>query len=105
MTPKLQKKWTKALTDGSHKQGQGLLRSADSRFCCLGVLLDVAGFPWGRDVDGVYYCGRSDNKRVFPSTYQLKKIGLSNDDAEEFANMNDNGISFATIAKRINASR
>lgn len=35
-------KWTDALRSGKYQQGVGALRSGDNKFCCLGVLCDVA---------------------------------------------------------------
>lgn len=31
-------KWLKALRSGDYKQGNGHLKTADNKFCCLGVL-------------------------------------------------------------------
>jgi hypothetical protein len=47
MNPKLKQKWVTALRSGDYKQGKGKLCSLANngieRFCCLGVLCDVAG--------------------------------------------------------------
>lgn len=32
------KKWDAALRSGKYEQGQGLLKTSDGRYCCLGVL-------------------------------------------------------------------
>jgi hypothetical protein len=34
-------KWVAALRSGDYKQTQGVLRSADNGYCCLGVLCDL----------------------------------------------------------------
>lgn len=36
-----QRKWLEALESGEYKQGEGLLRSHDDRYCCLGVALAI----------------------------------------------------------------
>lgn len=40
MNPKL-KLWLDSLRGGSYKQGEGVLKSIDGNFCCLGVLADL----------------------------------------------------------------
>lgn len=37
----VKKAWVRALRSGKYKQGQNRLRTADNKFCCLGVLCDV----------------------------------------------------------------
>lgn len=34
--------WVRALRSGEYEQGQGQLRDLDDKFCCLGVLCDLA---------------------------------------------------------------
>lgn len=50
MDAELKVKWVAALRNGEYLQG-GKLKSADGRFCCLGVLCEVmekllSGFPY-----------------------------------------------------------
>lgn len=53
MNKKLKAKWLKALRSEKYKKGRGQLRSKENRFCCLGVLADVAGCHWlTSDSDG-----------------------------------------------------
>jgi hypothetical protein len=42
MIPEIQQKWVAALRSGDYAQGSGLLRTSDNKFCCLGVLCDLA---------------------------------------------------------------
>jgi hypothetical protein len=47
MNPDVKAKWTTALRSGKYRQGHGFLRvkgqnGADDRFCCLGVLCELA---------------------------------------------------------------
>ena len=50
--------WLAALRSGEYKQGQMRLHKSDETYCCLGVLLEVAGFEWivsnNPDVYGIY---------------------------------------------------
>ena len=41
MNPKIKEKWLKALRSGEYKQGRESLRK-DDKYCCLGVLCDIA---------------------------------------------------------------
>lgn len=45
MDLELKSKWTTALRSGDYKQGPGALRRG-GKYCCLGVLHDVAGGEW-----------------------------------------------------------
>lgn len=40
-------KWTAALRSGEFEQGVGSLKTLDGKYCCLGVLAEVAGFEFG----------------------------------------------------------
>lgn len=42
MKKKIRKKWVKALKSGKYQQGKESLRSRTNKFCCLGVLCDLA---------------------------------------------------------------
>jgi hypothetical protein len=42
MNPEIRARWTAALRSGTYRQGQAALRSVNDRFCCLGVLCDLA---------------------------------------------------------------
>lgn len=41
MNPRVRSKWIRALRSGKYQQGSSALREGD-RFCCLGVLCDIA---------------------------------------------------------------
>lgn len=42
MNSDVKAKWIAALRSGEYAQAQGILRSTDDTFCCLGVLCEVA---------------------------------------------------------------
>lgn len=42
MNQGIKKRWVQALRSGEYEQGQGGLHSTDGKFCCLGVLCDLA---------------------------------------------------------------
>ena len=41
MNPEIKSLWLSALRSGDYKQGQGMLRTRDNTYCCLGVLTDL----------------------------------------------------------------
>lgn len=41
MNKAIKTRWVRALRSGKYKQGTGQLRTADNKFCCLGVLTDL----------------------------------------------------------------
>ena len=42
MNPEIKAQWIAALRSGEYRQGRNTLRDAKDRFCCLGVLCDLA---------------------------------------------------------------
>lgn len=42
MKPEIKQKWLEALRSGKYKQGTGKLASFENRYCCLGVLCEIA---------------------------------------------------------------
>ncbi len=38
-------KWVAALRSGKYEKGTCVLKTSDGRYCCLGVLTEVMGFP------------------------------------------------------------
>lgn len=42
MLNEVAKKWVAALRSGKYKQGREFLRDRDDRYCCLGVLCEIA---------------------------------------------------------------
>lgn len=42
MRQDIAEKWVAALESGKYVQGKGLLRDTDGKYCCLGVLCDLA---------------------------------------------------------------
>lgn len=42
MDPGVKALWLEALRSGKYEQGNSVLRTADGKYCCLGVLCDIA---------------------------------------------------------------
>ena len=53
MTPELKAKWLGALRSGKYEQGHHRLHEGN-KFCCLGVLCDIAGYEWKKDSRDMY---------------------------------------------------
>lgn len=105
MTPELRERWAQALEGGAYQQGQERLRRRE-RFCCLGVLCDIAGGgKWKETVDGNYFYvrGRSRDNQMLPMSVQ-KSVGLLPSTAGWLAGMNDEGRTFGEIAAYIRAN-
>lgn len=103
MNKKLKPKWLKALRSGKYKQGTAYLRSTNDRYCCLGVLLDVAGVEWrGGGGDICYASGFGRGSRTGLSAYRMRQFGLSSNEVNALMSMNDiDRKSFEQIAQYI----
>lgn len=94
--------WVEALRGGAYEQGDEFLRSLDDKFCCLGVLADIAGCDWrkdniSKDADG---CSRSAPKRAMDFVGLAESEGKY-DFGSDFVSLaihNDGGKTFAELA-------
>lgn len=99
------KLWVEALRSGKYRQGEGALRSED-KFCCLGVLADIAGCIWFGDDNNGWTANGDDT--IAPDS-AVAFVGLK-DCGGVFAErnvdgtpkalwrLNDSGVSFTEIA-------
>lgn len=109
MNKTLADRWVTALRSGAYKQGQGYLNN-DGKFCCLGVLCDVAGVPRElaptEDASKMYKYGGSPlvlyknvQKAVgVRSTEGLADVEVRGVTYTSLADANDKGVSFADFA-------
>lgn len=114
MNPKIKDEWVKALRSGEYEQGTSQLKYSDSagdRYCCLGVLADLAireGVPVNEEVHAedrvasTYYDGCF---ALLPSSV-MDWAGLDEVDDDSpmptLVDMNDkNGRTFSEIADYI----
>ena len=104
MQPEILAAWIQALESGEYDQGRKVLRSTDNKYCCLGVVCDiVAGDEWyEKELASVRTprlfhpygnidAGLLDNEAC--AQLRLSTIGM-----DTFAEVNDNGWTFAEIA-------
>lgn len=100
MKPEVKEEWVKALRSGEYEQGEGFL-CKNGRFCCLGVLIDVAVEGDWVLVEDSLGCGDywalDGNSGTLPVERQ-QELGLSGICHGQLTAMNDDGISFAEIA-------
>lgn len=72
MNPEVKALWIDALRSDEYEQGNGLLRSENNKFCCLGVLQDLAVkagiIPEGTLVSGAYEYETTDNGKSATGT-------------------------------------
>lgn len=91
------KRWIAALRSGKYKQGAHALRKGD-KYCCLGVLCDLAAKDGGQQWENGLYARSS----ALAPSYMYEWLGFGWALAQgDLTEMNDDGGSFAEIADRI----
>lgn len=108
MKPEIAKKWIAALRSGEYKQATGQLRVADA-FCCLGVLCNLHAQE--HPALAAKQCSREVyfESEGTPPAIVRKWAGLNSPQGffngeSSLAERNDQGASFETIAKIIEAN-
>jgi hypothetical protein len=107
MNLEIKQKWLEALRSGKYEQGRRVLRSADDKYCCLGVLCDLidpnAWTPGGSYFESIGVCAVKHRGfyESMPGGGIREEAGLGPYESEKLAEMNDAGESFETIAKYI----
>jgi hypothetical protein len=127
MNKRVKQKWVDALRSGKYVQGDGFLRQAESdggpdRFCCLGVLCEIAvdegviakPKPPEDDYEGYLYARTAD--QFLPKTVvKWANLSSSNPDVsysyendeplyDHLSSLNDEGRTFEQIANYIEES-
>ncbi len=102
MKPEIKAKWLEALRSGEYKQTKERLATEDGKFCCLGVLCELAlaeGITSkGKDEEGIFY---DSSHKSMPPTAVLEWSNVSRDyglTTYDIAELNDNGKTFSEIA-------
>ncbi len=91
MDKTLKAKWVRALLSGRFEQGSCLLKDYDGKYCCLGVLNEIAalGMP---------------EKVSYLSDTVGKRIGIPHDVQVVLAEANDDGVPFEMLAGLIDSA-
>lgn len=94
MDSKIKIDWIVALRSGKFKQIRGLLvhGTANKVYCCLGVLCEVQGIDWDKEVKG---------SRMTSKVPEAYAAGLTENELVNLASKNDNYMSFERIADYI----
>ena len=100
MNKEVKERWITALRDGTYKQGRLALRIGE-RFCCLGVLCDIYDPTLWTDAELSRSRYSYKSLDSMPPLDVMIWAGLTNAQAGQLANANDNGSSFDEIAKII----
>lgn len=104
MNPEIKAKWLDALRSGKYAQGYGLLRSGIDKYCCIGVLCDIAE-PRGWSGRHGTNCFMHRNKSQFPHTDFCGDLGIPISIVETLIHKNDtDSLSFPQIADWIEAN-
>ncbi len=117
MNPEVKQMWVAALRSGEYEQGTLRLRSHDDKYCCLGVLCDLAvkagvdirilsqGGEYTYDGDAVSlpdvvqeWAGLSDNDNDTPQDPMIETELYG---SRQLSQLNDNKHSFEEIADLI----
>lgn len=95
MSPELKAEWVAALRSGKYEQGR-LYLNRDGKYCCLGVLCELAGVKKDSFASAVHESGVvtyifSDEEQLtdFLGTEFMQALGLERDTVSELAGMND----------------
>lgn len=102
LKPEIKKAWLEALRSGKYVQGHQALRTADSRYCCLGVLCDVVNpNDWHSSGPFAWTYGVEGDIGVTPKALRTD-VQLDADAENKLINMNDvDGADFEHIAQYI----
>src|SRR4051812_23133617 len=116
MDLEIKRQWVDALRSGEYVQGKGRLRTPDGRYCCLGVLCDLAskrgvGSWYESDIDEFVYRVRGTHTDTILPAIIASWAQVPNEDpkipspGEEpphtLSYLNDMGSTFAEIASHI----
>lgn len=111
MNAELKTKWLEALRSGKYEQGKHYLKEG-GKYCCLGVLCEVAGLE--SELNSVFdtskmrffakpvqECDRMDSDICYLPSFE-ERSGVTRKVQSELAEMNDEqGATFEEIAERI----
>lgn len=101
MNKRVKKLWIRALRSGKYTQAKDVLRDGDS-FCCLGVLCDLhSGTRNGAEWSDEFYMGRSGTLPQAVVDWADLPSGDPEVGRTTLSALNDQGVSFADIADRI----
>ena len=105
-----QTRWIEALESGNYKQGRSYLHAIEGGYCCLGVgcslFLGPGELSYGSDYEPPHE--KWDGSSAFASDELVEILGLYGKDGRArdprltpLSAMNDQGISFMEIAKKL----
>lgn len=119
MNQKVKAKWTTALKSGDYQQGPYALRTVEGKFCCLGVLCDLAekadvippahlNEAYGNYSYGEIRVGIGNNGYLPPEVISWAGFNQEDNDpvcdGRSLSSRNDDGETFSQIADCIEAN-
>lgn len=87
ITKEFIREWVDALRSGEYRQGGGVLRSSDDRFCCLGVacdLLGVARYTDDRVATAFDFSDDFVSETTVPFEWGISKVALPLPEGKEW---------------------
>lgn len=102
MNQEIKKQWVSSLRSGEYEQGTDCLEK-DGKFCCLGVLCDLAARAGVVERKKKYGMGSYDNNEYVLPQVVVEWADLSSEDpeigrGETLSNLNDAGHDFKLLA-------
>lgn len=110
MKPEIAKIWVDALRSGKYDQGISVLRDKDNKFCCLGVLCELAvkegiiDTPVLMDDNREYYIYEKHSYGVLPNNVQ-EWAGMKNSNGRYTDTFDSNGNYVQILALYIHNDR
>jgi hypothetical protein len=105
MDKKIKAKWIKALRSGDFNRATATLcevrKNGQTAFCCLGVLAHIASpNPWRKHEGEYTFNGNCNNTGLLDGSFQAT-VGITDEEQDTLAAMNDDGLSFKKLARYI----
>lgn len=96
MNRELRDRWIADLRANGDKQGHGLLRTTDEKYCCLGRLYNLLGLKWHMVIDDECYSTTCGSCTHLNGSYLGTDLPQLTQDV--LIEMNDSGKTFSEIA-------
>ncbi len=107
------RRWVRALRSGAYQQGSSYMRTADNKYCCLGVAMDLAiangvqctSPDWGQTASVPEAVNAWFGVQGQPHGLNQRLDGLSVEGTVPSpSNLNDHNVPFSVIADRIEST-
>ena len=98
MNSKWKQRWLEALRSGDYAQGKFMLKRPEDRYCCLGVLCDIYSKENKGEWSKSHFVYGGEVSRNYLPKNLSKYLGITKAQESRLSSLNDEGVSFRTIA-------